>query len=210
MDERSNESLSTELDSQIQAWATEYASVRVEINEEINRQHHTIVYTLAAASVAIPLVSGLFDKSANLPSYLIPSVFYMMTIFIAVVMMVFATSMYMIAVSAKYLHEYIEPEVNQLIKTQRRRRLLGWESFLRKNRRRRSEIFLASIGLGMLIIVSLVSGLALLLTASHLASQLTPEIWGLGIIAWLLYGIAVVSIGLSFLYTMGILKNRDD
>jgi hypothetical protein len=201
MTEVSSALATTTIESQVIAWTTEYASIRDEINRDIDRQHQTIVYTLAAASVAIPLVSTLFDRDLTLPPFVIPAVLYSLAIFISVVIMTFATSMYKIAVAAKYLHEYVEPEVNLLLSTQGPRRLLGWESFLRQHRRRFPEITLASIGLGGVIFVSLFSGIALLGIGDQLSSQATASVIWLGRIAWILFLISILWLGVGVNYT---------
>ncbi len=206
MDDQQNTSKERTDEVQLQVHLTEYerlGDVQVQL---INGQQQSIVLALGSASIAIPLLLG---QTANIPLGVIVALLYILGIVYSVLGLDFASTSYSIGEIGKYIHEYIEPELNQMVKTTPGHRVLSWESFIRHERARGLPMFLANIGsIGSLLLLLLPGAAALVAAQSLLAeiqtaqqntllnlvSSLLPL---LSLFAWCIYLLTIAALILS-------------
>ncbi len=145
---------------QVQVHLKEYEKLREEITLYLSSQEQRIVLALGSASVAIPL---LVAQTQNVPTAILASLLYALTIVYAVIGMNYASGFYTIATISKYIHEHIETELNRIVQPPVDHQLLHWESFLRQERRNILSVVLAIIGaVGSTLLLLLPATFALL------------------------------------------------
>jgi hypothetical protein len=126
----------------------------------------------------------------------------------------FATATFILGVIAKYLHNHIEPEVNQILRTEPRHEVLHWESFLSRERANLFVLFLENVGPIASMLVVLLPGAASLVVAHYVS--LLPQTKGaqqgavlsfepsllllLSVVAWCIYLLAIASLIMVTIY----------
>jgi hypothetical protein len=200
----SQQSISTNIQDELQIHLTEYEKLREEMMHNLNSQDQKILLALGSASIAVPLLVG---QTGNVPANIVASLLYTLAIIYAVLGMNYVGNFYSMIMIGKYIHEYIEPAVNQIVKSSSGHKLLYWESFLRRERRNVFAVILAGAGVaGSALLLLLPGAIALLAaqcvllvptiqtiqqsaTLQLVSFLLTP----LAIIAWFIYLLAVGS-----------------
>jgi hypothetical protein len=173
MGDQQNNSTEQQDEAQLQIHLAQYeklVDVQVQL---INGQQQSIVLALGSASIAIPLLLG---QTTNIPLGVITALLYILGIIYSVLGLDFASTSYSIGEIGKYIHEYVEPELNQIIKTVPGHRVLYWETFIRQERARGLPLFLANIGsVGSLLLLLLPGAAALVAAQSLLAEMQTSQ-----------------------------------
>ncbi len=189
---------------QVQVHLKEYEQLRAEIIQYLSSQDQRIVLALGSASVAIPLLVG---QTGNLPTTIVASLLYALSIVYAVIGMNYAGGLYTIATISRYIHEHIEQELNRVVNPSSVHTLLQWESFLRQERKNVLTVILSGIGTIGSTLLLLLPGTFALLAAQYvllvpptqmfqenaalkfISSLLTP----LSLLAWCFYILALLS-----------------
>lgn len=205
----SRQSAPNQQEIEIQVYLTEFERLREEMIQSYTNQHQSVVLVMGSASVALPLLLG---QTTNVTIVLIAALLYILTIAYAAIGLNYASEAYAIGEKSRYIHDYIEPEVNRILKTTAEHKVLTWESFVRRERANVFSMFLAYVGqMGSLLLLLLPGG-ASLLTAEYLSSgmQATPSgtisqivvflLPWLSRLAWVSYALAIISIILSILW----------
>jgi hypothetical protein len=186
----------------IQIFLAEYEKLRDELMYFQNNQQQNILLALGSASVAIPILLG---QSANIPTNIIAMLLYLLTIVYAIIGMNFAYSAYSVNLIGKYIHEYLEPAMNQATQSTSKYKVLHWESYVRRERGGFPDVFLSNIGpIGSMVLLQLPGAIALL--ASHYVVLIPPtpqnptlqyvSFWlpAMSIISWIAYSLSIASV----------------
>lgn len=187
----------------IEAYLAEYQKLRDEMLFFQGSLQQNVLLALGSASVAIPILLG---QTTNIPTNIIAILLYALAIVYAVLGINYAHASYTIGVIGKYIHEYLEPAINQAILSSEYP-ALNWETYIRNERGRFPDLILSGIGpIGSMILLLLPGGVALfssqyvLLVPSIQSSQQSPALqyisfWllPLSIITWVMFAVTILS-----------------
>lgn len=199
-------------EAQIQVHLTEYEKLRDEYVHVNSNMHQAVALALGSASIAIPLLLG---QTANLSMSTIAGLLYFLTIVYAVITVSFASSAYSVGAISRYIHGYLEPEINRTIKSDKKHKVLCWETFARGERGTLIGKLVANAGSAAFTLMLLLPG-AISLIAAHcvLSSPVPPAqqaaafylpsflLVPLSIIAWVSYISAIASVLLATIYNL--------